>query len=116
MPKIAAVAEAMADMDGAFYLMHSLTAGHGFENQERHMATIFGHEAKQAGVKKIVYLGGMVPDLPKLSAHLRSRAGVRRILRSSGVPTIELRAESSSDRGRPRSRCCATSPSDCRSW
>ena len=50
----AAVAEAMADMDGAFYLMHSLTAGHGFENQERHMATIFGHEAKRAGVKKIV--------------------------------------------------------------
>ena len=90
----AAVAEAMADMDGAFYLMHSPTAGHGFENQERHMATIFGHEAKRAGVKKIVYLGGMVPDLPekKLSAHLRSRAEVGRILRSSGVPTIELRA------------------------
>ena len=90
----AAVADAMADMDGAFYLMHSLTAGHGFENQERHMATIFGHEAKRAGVKKIVYLGGMVPDLPekKLSAHLRSRAEVGRILRASGVPTVELRA------------------------
>ena len=90
----AALAVAMADMDGAYYLMHSLTAGHGFEIQERHMATIFGHEAKRAGVRRIVYLGGMVPDLPprKLSAHLRSRAEVGQILRASGVPTIELRA------------------------
>ncbi|MCB0900132.1 MAG: NAD(P)H-binding protein, partial [Actinobacteria bacterium] len=73
-----ALAEAMAGMDGAYYLMHSLTAGHGFEDQERAMATVFARCAEQAGVKRIVYLGGMVPDVPprKLSAHLRSRAEV----------------------------------------
>ena len=89
-----AVREAMAGMDGAYYLMHSLTAGHGFEEQERAMATTFARSAEHAGVTRIVYLGGMVPDVPprKLSAHLRSRAEVGRILRASGVPTIELRA------------------------
>jgi uncharacterized protein YbjT (DUF2867 family)/truncated hemoglobin YjbI len=89
-----AVRAAMTGMDGAYYLMHSLTAGHGFEEQERAMATTFARSAEQAGLKRIVYLGGMVPDVPprKLSAHLRSRAEVGRILRSSGVPTIELRA------------------------
>ena len=90
----AAMARAMEGVEGAYYLMHSLTAGHGFEVHERHMATVFGHEASRAGVRRIVYLGGMVPDIPekKLSAHLRSRGEVGRILRSSGVPTIELRA------------------------
>lgn len=89
-----ALGRAMAGADGAYYLMHSLTAGHGFEDQERNMATIFGDQARKAGLQRIVYLGGMVPDVPekKLSPHLRSRAEVGRILRSSGVPTIELRA------------------------
>ncbi len=89
-----ALADAMAGIDGAYYLMHSLSTGRGFEEQERHMARVFGQEAERAGVRRIVYLGGMVPDVPerKLSAHLRSRAEVGRILRSSGVPTIELRA------------------------
>lgn len=89
-----ALGEAMSGMDGAYYLMHSLTAGHGFEDQERAMATTFARAAEQAGVRRIVYLGGMVPDVPsrKLSAHLRSRAEVGKILRASTVPTIELRA------------------------
>ncbi len=89
-----ALGAAMQGIEGAYYLMHSLTAGHGFEEQERRMATVFSEQAKLAGVRRIVYLGGMVPDVParKLSAHLRSRAEVGQILRSSGVPTIELRA------------------------
>jgi len=89
-----ALGAAMAGMQGAYYLMHSLTAGHGFEDQERTMATVFSQSAERAGVERVVYLGGMVPDIPerKLSAHLRSRAEVGRILRASGVPTIELRA------------------------
>lgn len=88
------VAAAMAGVEGAYYLMHSLTAGHGFERQERNMATVFGQEAERAGVARIVYLGGMIPDVAeqRLSPHLRSRAEVGRILRQSGVPTIELRA------------------------
>lgn len=89
-----ALAVAMAGAEGAYYLMHSLSAGHGFEEQERHMATVFGQQAARAGVHRIVYLGGMVPDVPasKLSPHLRSRAEVGRTLRASGVPTVELRA------------------------
>ena len=89
-----ALRRAMTGMQGAYYLMHSLSTGHGFEDQERTMATVFAEAAEQAGVQRIVYLGGMVPDIPqrKLSAHLRSRAEVGRILRASSVPTIELRA------------------------
>ncbi|MBK6762860.1 MAG: SDR family oxidoreductase [Micrococcales bacterium] len=89
-----ALRRAMTGMQGAHYLMHSLSTGHGFEDQERTMATVFAEAAEQAGVQRIVYLGGMVPDIPqrKLSAHLRSRAEVGRILRASSVPTIELRA------------------------
>ena len=90
----AALAEAMAGLDGAYYLMHSLTSGHGFEEKERQMARVFGEQAKLAGVGRIVYLGGMVPNIKrsKLSPHLRSRSEVGEILRASGVPTIELRA------------------------
>jgi uncharacterized protein YbjT (DUF2867 family) len=58
------------------------------------MAAIFADAAAAAHVHRIVYLGGMVPSLPsdRLSAHLRSRAAVGRVLRGSGVPTLELRA------------------------
>lgn len=41
-----ALGTAMAGVEGAYYLMHSLTAGHGFEQQERQMATVFGQQAK----------------------------------------------------------------------
>ena len=84
---------AMSGVDVAYYLMHSLSNHSDFEKTERDMAMVYSRAAKENGVGRIVYLGGMIPDgRIKLSPHLRSRAQVGEILRSSGVPTIELRA------------------------
>ncbi len=88
------MARAMVGVDVGYYLMHSLSAHDDFEKTERDMATTYATAARAAGVRRIVYLGGMIPDGRdvKLSPHLRSRAQVGEILRNSGVPTIELRA------------------------
>ncbi|WP_371495859.1 SDR family oxidoreductase [Kitasatospora sp. NBC_00374] len=79
----------------AYYLVHSLGTGPTFEERDRAAARAFGDAAARAGVRRIVYLGGLVPPgVPpdSLSPHLRSRAEVGRLLRESGVPTAELRA------------------------
>ncbi|MFF4926909.1 SDR family oxidoreductase [Kitasatospora sp. NPDC001261] len=86
---------ALDGVDAAYYLVHSLGTGPSFETTDREAARAFGAAAAAAGVTRIVYLGGLVPTaVPEadLSPHLRSRAEVGRILRSSGVPTAELRA------------------------
>ncbi|WP_225825413.1 SDR family oxidoreductase [Streptomyces naphthomycinicus] len=89
------VAGAMRDVDVAYYLVHALGSGEGFEETDRRAARVFGEQAKAAGVRRIVYLGGLAPaGVPEdqLSPHLRSRAEVGRILLASGVPTAVLRA------------------------
>ncbi|MFG2365919.1 SDR family oxidoreductase [Streptomyces mirabilis] len=89
------VAEALRGIDVAYYLVHALGTGHGFEETDRKAARIFGEQAHAAGVGRIVYLGGLTPEgVPeeRLSPHLRSRAEVGRILLESGVPTTVLRA------------------------
>jgi uncharacterized protein YbjT (DUF2867 family) len=86
---------AMEGVDVAYYLVHALGAGRGFEETDRRSARIFGEQARAAGVRRIVYLGGLNPSgVPEseLSPHLRSRAEVGRILLASGVPTAVLRA------------------------
>ncbi|MBO1415803.1 SDR family oxidoreductase [Streptomyces sp. FH025] len=86
---------AFDSVDVAYYLVHSLGTGPSFETTDREAARAFGAAAEAAGVTRIVYLGGLVPAaVPEadLSPHLRSRAEVGRVLRSSGVPTAELRA------------------------
>jgi uncharacterized protein YbjT (DUF2867 family) len=86
---------ALAGIDVVFYLVHSLTTGGGFERTEREAARNLARAAKEAGVSRIVYLGGMAPDetpAAELSPHLRSRVRVGRVLRASGIPTVELRA------------------------
>ncbi|MFS4094634.1 SDR family oxidoreductase [Streptomyces sp. AF1A] len=91
----AAVAQAMRDVDVAYYLVHALGTGKEFEDTDRRAARIFGERAEAAGVRRIVYLGGLTPTgVPErdLSPHLRSRAEVARILLASGVPTAVLRA------------------------
>ncbi|MEU3826634.1 SDR family oxidoreductase [Streptomyces sp. NPDC029080] len=90
-----AVAAAMRDVDVAYYLVHALGSGADFEETDRRAARVFGEQAKAAGVRRIVYLGGLAPaGVPEdqLSPHLRSRAEVGRILLASGVPTAALRA------------------------
>ncbi|MDX6348343.1 MAG: hypothetical protein QOF84_3133 [Streptomyces sp.] len=89
------VSAALEGMDVAYYLVHALGSGSGFEDADRRAAGLFGERAHAAGVRRIVYLGGLTPaGVPEreLSPHLRSRAEVGRILMASGVPTAALRA------------------------
>jgi len=83
---------ALQGVDCAYYLVHSMHSGDSFEVNDRAAAENFGEAARRAGVSRIVYLGGLADEDADLSPHLRSRLEVGRILRSSGVPTIELRA------------------------
>jgi uncharacterized protein YbjT (DUF2867 family) len=83
---------ALAGVDVAFYLVHSLGGGDGFEAVDRAAARTFAAAAQAAGVRRIVYLGGLRPAGGELSAHLRSRSEVGDILLESGVPTVVLRA------------------------
>jgi len=87
----ASLGPALEGVGVAYYLVHSMGSDDGFEEQDRRAATIFGRAAREAGVERIVYLGGLGRG-PDLSPHLESRQEVGRILRESGVPTIELRA------------------------
>jgi uncharacterized protein YbjT (DUF2867 family) len=89
------VRAAMEGIDVAYYLVHSLGTGPGFEETDRRAARVFGEQAKAAGVRRIVYLGGLTPPgvpAQELSPHLRSREEVGRVLLASGVPTAVLRA------------------------
>lgn len=82
---------ALEGVDVAYYLIHSMGSGADFEDQDRRGAGNFARAARAAGVKRIVYLGGLGRE-PDLSPHLRSRQEVGRILRDSGVLTVEFRA------------------------
>lgn len=84
---------ALQGVHTAYYLVHLMSGSKDFEKDDRQAATNFAQAAKQAGVRRIIYLGGLGDDAePKLSPHLRSRHDVGRILRESGVETIEFRA------------------------
>ncbi len=83
---------AMEGIDTAYYLVHSMGDSETFERSERLGAENFAAAARQAGVRRIIYLGGLGDPDEELSAHLRSRLAVGRILRDSGVETLEFRA------------------------
>lgn len=83
---------ALADVDVAVYLVHSIGQGPAWADLEAAHARAFADAAAAAGVGRIVYLGGLGRDGDRLSAHLASRHAVGRILADSGVPTVELRA------------------------
>lgn len=83
---------AMAGMEVAYYLVHSMSSGVAFETQDRQAAAQFAQAAREAGLRRIIYLGGLGDSRRELSPHLRSRHEVGEILRSSGVPVIEVRA------------------------
>ncbi|MCU0452828.1 MAG: SDR family oxidoreductase [Bacteroidetes bacterium] len=76
----------------AYYLVHSMGATGSFEDNDRRAAHNFAEAAKEAGVERIIYLGGLGDDRQDLSPHLRSRQEVGQILRGSGVPVLEFRA------------------------
>jgi uncharacterized protein YbjT (DUF2867 family) len=84
---------ALAGVDVAYYLIHSLGSSPAFEATDRAAAQTFAVCARDARVSRIIYLGGLRPaGSHRLSPHLRSRAEVGDILLSSGVPTAVLRA------------------------
>lgn len=76
----------------AYYLVHSMGAAGSFEEADREAAIQFGQAAKVAGVRRIIYVGGLGRDEEDLSAHLRSRHEVGELLRASGVGVVEFRA------------------------
>ena len=88
----AQLAAAMTGVDVAYYLVHSIGSGTAFEETDRRAAQTFAAAARDAGVGRIVYLGGLVPEGEELSPHLRSRLEVGDILLASGVPTAVLQA------------------------
>src|SRR5688572_27829289 len=88
----ASVFAAMNGVDHAYYLVHSMASGSGFAEIDRHAAANFGRAAARAGVRRIVYLGGLGDDPDSLSTHLKSRRETGETLRESGVPVVEFRA------------------------
>lgn len=88
----AAVARVMRDVEVAYYLVHSMTAEGSFRERDLEMAELFGRRAARAGVRRIVYLGGLGNSDLVRSKHLVSRQEVGRALAAAGVPTVEFRA------------------------
>jgi uncharacterized protein YbjT (DUF2867 family) len=82
---------ALAGADVAYYLVHSLERS-DFESADADAARAFGIAACEAGVRRIVYLGGLGRDSEDLSPHLRSRREVEHLLADGGVPVTVLRA------------------------
>ncbi len=88
----AAVARSLSGVEVAYYLVHTLGAGADYARRDRAAADIFAAAARDAGVSRIVYLGGLGGDAGELSEHLASRHEVGVALASTGVPVIEFRA------------------------
>ena len=87
----ASMRRACADADVLYYFVHSLSES-GFAAVDRRAALITAQAARDAGVRRIVYLGGIHPHGVELSEHLSSRAEVGEIFLRSGVPTAVLQA------------------------
>ena len=83
---------ALDGVDTAYYLIHSMGSVRDFEREDRQAATNFAAAARQAGVRRIIYLGGLGNPEHGLSEHLRSRQETGEMLRASGVQVIEFRA------------------------
>lgn len=83
---------AMQAIDVAYYLVHSMGSGQNFHERDLQAARNFSQAARQAGVKRIIYLGGLAKDDDTLSKHLRSRQETGHALREAGVPVTEFRA------------------------
>ena len=88
----ASLRPAMENIDTAYYLIHSMNSRGSFEQDDRQAAAHFARAAGDAGVRRIIFLGGLGQDDQPLSPHLRSRHEVGQILRSSGCQVVELRA------------------------
>ena len=88
----ATLAPALRGVRAAYYLVHSMGSAGDFRAEDRAAAENFGRAAAQAGVERVIYLGGLGDPSEALSAHLESRQEVGDVLRASGVEVLELRA------------------------
>lgn len=91
------VEKSIEGADFAVYLVHSMLASAhltqgSFEDMDLILADNFARAAKKKGIKQIVYLSGLIPDVEDLSRHLKSRLEVEKVLGSYGVPLTTLRA------------------------
>ena len=87
------IAEALRDVDAAYYLVHSMiAAGSDYATQDRRLAMNFVAEVNRSGCRKVCYLGGLGETHKDLSLHLRSRREVADILRSGEAAVTEFRA------------------------
>lgn len=77
-------------IDVAYYLVHAMAGGAGFEERERLAATNFARMARREGIERVVYLGGLGDESE--SKHLRSRHETARILAAEGPPLTYFRA------------------------
>lgn len=87
----ASLSAALEDVHSAYYLIHAMAGGDDFAREEGDGARNFARAAAAAGVQRIIYLGGLGRS-SNLSEHLESRQEVGRLLRDSGVVTVELRS------------------------
>ncbi|MEN3343136.1 MAG: hypothetical protein V7644_2540 [Actinomycetota bacterium] len=87
----ATLQKALAGVDLAYYLVHSL-GSRDFEQRDRLAAETVARAAERAGLRQLVYLGGLGDQSPELSRHLRSRAETAAVLASGSVPVTTLRA------------------------
>ncbi len=87
----ASLDRALAGIEVAYYLVHSMAAGADFAARDRRAARNFRHAAERAGVRRIIYLGGLQP-VSEQSEHLASREETGEILRDGPIPVTELRA------------------------
>lgn len=83
---------AMSGVGAAYYLIHSMAAGHGYHRIDLQSARNFAAAAKKAGVGHIIYVGGLADPREKLAMHLLSRIESGVALREAGVPVTEFRA------------------------
>ncbi len=91
--KYDSIIPALKNIDVVYYLIHSMSAGeHEFADKDMKAAENFASKAKQAGVKRIIYLGGLGSEEQDLSPHLKSRQQTGDKLREYGVPVTEFRA------------------------
>ncbi|SFP21001.1 NAD(P)H-binding protein [Amycolatopsis rubida] len=88
---IGSLRDALKNVEAAYYLVHSLDSA-DFQKRDANAARAFARAAAEAGVRRIVYLGGLGDDADSLSAHLASRREVERLLAETGVPVTVLRA------------------------
>jgi len=89
----ASLPAALADVDSAYYLVHSMGRGKGdFADQDRQAARNFVAAAEAAGVRRVIYLGGLGETGDNLSHHLASRLEVAQILQAGSFSTTFLRA------------------------